>query len=63
MLKFVWGIVNEKIESPKRKTEKLEKTSNEHVPNDRFNQNINNADKKNNIWKNITILIKKSIQL
>lgn len=46
MLKFVWGIVNEKKESSERKTEKLEKKSSERVHGDQFNQNINNADKK-----------------
>jgi hypothetical protein len=63
MLKFVWGIVNEKKESPKIKTEKLEKKSSERVHGDQFNQNMNNVDKKNNNWKNIAIFISKSIRL
>jgi hypothetical protein len=48
MLKFVWGIVNEKKDSSKRKTEKLEKKSSERVNGDQFNQNMNDVDKKNN---------------
>jgi hypothetical protein len=49
MLKFVWGIVNEKKINTERKTEKLEKKSNElRSDNNEFNQNMIDIDKKDN---------------
>ena len=49
MLKFVWGIVNEKKIKTEGKTEKLEKKSNElRSDNNEFNQNMIDIDKKDN---------------
>jgi len=47
MLRFVWGIVNENKDNTKRKTEKLDKKSDEfRVHDDQLNQRINDIDKR-----------------